>query len=338
MKIHDYAFTPDVSPEAQEKVASCQESLTKGSTSVGNFYVIGRGGDVLDHRGGGCHKMISMTTVSNRELVVTEGTGWRRAGAYYTSHSPQAGKTEEVVRPYAEYLCEVSPFSRFVLSGTDESLNKGFVVSADVPAPWLQNIMISTRHFLEVSRESFVRFNDLVRGGLNQDLAYLLCFNTDLTYLEKDRVLTSPVNSYSGHRVFGLLELDSARRFLGGELGRFGREIAEMETYRVDRSYTRGRLTFDDKYRGISPVNGTDATLIDDLHQDEAFRDALSHHRKKGQGEMYRPPNPFDRKATKPPLLGQVTYKELFDFVVPYLHETLSLGVEDADATRAKAA
>lgn len=337
MRIKDYDFRPSVSKLAMEKIKDRLDILGNPEETISgrtNFFVIGDSGQVERCFEQGCHYQIGhqgsvmKPRDGDRAVVVTEGSGWKR----------RQGLSRELAMEFAIYLTQVHHLGRFILNrdNIDECVDKGYVISADIPAPWLQNFCIMTRHFYEVNGASFKTFSELVSSGVEPDLAYMCTMNTGSSSLPLHPGSfiaidpTHPVSSYGGHRATRLLPLGALRRFVLGET-----DHDFPTTYRNNIAYSGGSIMYDDL--GVNTY-GTKKSLIPDLMEVPAFRALLSNYRKEGtQGEMYRPPNPFSKKGPQVTALD-VTNKEFREMVIPYLNDLVKTWKAETDVDHRRVA
>lgn len=313
------------SKESLETARKFFESKASFS-STANFRLVYATGHFVDHLHNVCHRAIT-TATAGADLVATE-CGWNR-----TVGTGQK-KTKDLVRPFLLWFLNDTPYGHFVVNRDDPEwiLDNGFIVSTDVPAPLLQNVMIITRHFHEVYEFVFRRWNSLVETGTDPALAYSLLFNTGYSCYTTERS-TEVFASYCGHRAHPAFDFNAIRRFKDGDVGPLYMKHAHTPDLNDPRCHYRHRvdykgglrafITEEDGYPANPYLVQNPAGIVKDLMKDDAFKAALSAFRKQGTtGESYRPPNPFLRSPTKPTLqAGQVTYEEVFEMVVPYVKE-----------------
>lgn len=341
MNIKEFVFEPKISAEAMAGAKKCLEALGKENSGRGsrtNFFTVYDNGTSTRFFQQGCHYSIGHGQFNDgkRELVVTEGNGWNR----------RTGVTRDEVMPFATYLTQMHHLGRFIVNrdDIDECLDKGYVISADIPGPWLQNLCIMTRHFYEVEGCSFRKFNELIEQGIDPDLAYLCTMNTGFSLMTQSNPGEGTlrddyaITSYGGHRATSMLGLKALENFVKGECS----TKKDVQNWRDNQLYSGGSMM----YEPIPKVYGqkTD-TLPADLLQNDDFKKVLSAYRKESTaGEMYRPPNPFTRKFSAPagilnglPEGNGMTNKEFFTVAVPFVNELVKEW-RRADDSRAIAA
>lgn len=341
MNIKEFVFEPKISAEAMAGAKKCLEELSKENSGRGsrtNFFTVYDNGTSSRFFQQGCHYSIGhgQGNDGKRALVVTEGNGWNR----------RTGVTRDDVKGFAHYLTQVHHLGRFIVNrdDIDECLDSGYVISADIPGPWLQNICIMTRHFYEVEGCSFRKFNELVEAGIDPDLAYLCTMNTGFSLMTQSVPGAGTfrddyaITSYGGHRATGMLGLGALENFIKDHVV----TDKSAQNWRDNQIYSGGSMM----YEVVRKVYGQKSdTLPADLIKNEDFKKVLSAYRKESTaGEMYRPPNPFARKS--PVAYGMLngvpegngmTNKEFFTVAVPFVNELVKEW-RRADDSRAIAA
>lgn len=225
------------------------------------------------------------------------------------------GMTWERVDAYLKYFLYESYFSPFIINKDDIDFVKkyGIIVTADIPAALLQNIMISSRYFIECSPESFDMFNDLTAKGAHPDIAYVVSFSTTISSYTirtgNQKIANTKVTSQFAHRSTPLLSLQGMKNMLNDELS-CDSTLTEEKNYRNYQYYDGGSQFF-----------GPGNFIKELLTSNEDLRNALSEYRKeKDAGEAYVPPNPFAWAATpkvSSPL--DFTFPEMFECLVPFI-------------------
>lgn len=334
MNVNELVFEPNCPPEVIEAAKNWFIAKKGSFKSTTNFAVFATDGFYNEYLKQICHRRIREDDLIDRCLVATEIGIHRRAnevdrirgaGSFENSGS----MTWDTALPFLNWFLYESYVGRFILNRDDVDFVKqyGILVSADIPAPILQNAMIISRHFLEAKEDSFIQFKKLLDNGVNGNIAYALCFNS--TYSIPGSKLNTTVRTCTGHRAHPLWCLGAFRNFLVGELGDASPAIKKIEagkTYRTDHDYSGGwRLFFNvNNDIGLFGTTTDYRHFIYDLVALPEFREALSSRRKSvGKEVMYHPPNPF-----KPPEPGtrdtpnsdEVSNTELFEFVGPWLH------------------
>lgn len=314
MRIKDLTFVP-LSTESEVDLG--WEWLIDNKDyfkNTSNFAIVG--GDVLtSYIHLPCHRMIKNTSVDLRSCVATE-CGWQRR------FDNDISKRRDF-EPFFEWLTKRSVYSRFILKA---NLDIGFIVSADVHTPLMQNILIITRHFYEVPLEAFKVFNKMVEEGISEEIAYPLVFNTSIS--SGYDTTTSQFKTHAGHRVSPPFTLEAYRNFLLGEGGQgLGESLNNPDLhYRRSTDYKGGSYLFWDIVYGLFD---TRPWFISELMQQKDFKDVLASYRKgKTNPAMYVPPNPF---APKPqgtlqnlPPPGQISNEEAIALLPAYLSSILA--------------
>lgn len=244
--------------------------------------------------------------------------GTRSGGMDVTQGAKEWGDmTWERVDAYLKYFLYESYFSPFIVNKDDIDFVKkyGIIVTADIPAALLQNIMISSRYFIECSPESFDMFNDLTAKGVHPDIAYVVSFSTTISSYTirtaNQDISRTKVACQSGHRSTPLLSLQGMKNMLNDDLG-CDSVLTEDKNYRNYHNYYGGSQFF-----------GSGNFIKELLQSSEELRNALSEYRKKNaQGEAYVPPNPF-ASATPEAANGNpldFTFPEMFECLVPFIN------------------
>ncbi len=315
LNIHDIAYAPKHTMEQYDSFLEQVERRIKEFRPVQHypaiFAVQGKewdgGPQVIHwHVNATCHRAIETNTHVERNLV------WSWLGTVHPV---------ELITPFIKWFVQESNYSRFILNrdNLDEVLRLGIFVSADMPAPLLQNMMIITRHVVEVSAISFRMFNELTERGIIPALAYSMCFNSGMSnrgHTDVDALMRMPVHTYGGHRVQGLLTVAG---LINQEKGILFDNLKDLPvgfstTYRVNPDYKGG-------YR-IYGRNSEfpDESIISWLSIPELTQ-AIAASRNGGKPDMYKPPNPFTAANRRPGEIGpnDISYKELLEIVIPFL-------------------
>lgn len=243
--------------------------------------------------------------------------GTRSGGMDVTEQAKEwsDGMTWERVDAYLKYFLYESYFSPFIINKDDIDFVKkyGIIVTADIPAALLQNIMISSRYFIECSPESFDMFNDLTAKGVHPDIAYVVSFSTTISSYtirtSNQKIENTKVASQSAHRSTPLLSLQGMKNILNDELG-CDSILVEANNYRNYQHYSGGSQFF-----------GSGNFIKELLTSNEDLRNALSEYRKeKNASEIYVPPNPFAGAATpKASSPFDFTFPEMFECLIPFI-------------------
>lgn len=314
MNINSIPYNPKYT---EEQVALGVDFLVDNKSKFSgttNYAIIHGKNVVTKYMGQPCHRGIgsSYRPPSNRHLVATE-IGITRA------------KRGNDADEFLSWLIFESPFARFIIT-KDLMFAKeyGILVSSDIPAPLLQNIMIVSRHFWEVAPQAFEKFNSLTASGVDAKVAYPICFNT--TWSNAWTKENGVVFPYGGHRAFPVFNLRAFHNWMEGEIGTATTLsfISEKENYRDNADYVGGTKFFsnarDDLYK--QETSGQHF-IYDLLKTNPEFRDVIGTFRRGDASVAYRPPNPFAPKVpgeTKP-AAGQITFKELWECALPWCIE-----------------
>lgn len=257
-----------------------------------------------------CHRNIKYNSIAKPVLVWTDISSTLR---------------RDLVEPFVKWFVQESWASRFILNGDDldDVMTNGIFVSAGLCAPLLQNIMILSRHSIECSGQSFEMFNKLINEGVLASVAYSLCFNTSFSTCVLDpaseTTLNYPVVTKHGHRVQGLLPLDSYVQQEQQIL--FKAEAPKWVTtpYSDNNDYDGGCTIFDsgqlNAYGSFIKEN-----FIHNIFVKPEWKELLARHRQnKNNSAHYSPPNPFKRGNKDPQVSSnQISYEELYN-VFSYL-------------------
>ncbi len=262
-----------------------------------------------------CHRGIYDTGVRNRSLVATE-IGTKRLREWKEGHEF-----------FLNWFVNESFFGKWIVNkdaGLSFIRDNGIIVSADVHAAIFQLTMIISRHFAEIHDDSFSMFKTLVGKGTDPYVAYVSAFNTGLS---AGANVKSAVQSIQSHRAVALLPLKPLARLVKEKItdhfiASFGSPLDPAYHYRTNNNYNGGSQLFYKKGEVPDPYVVKFPDFSSELLKgDKDFVEALKNYRKEmTQGEHYRPPNPFS--ASYIPAKGdQISYEELYAFVVPWYME-----------------
>ena len=262
-----------------------------------------------------CHAGIGDAAgVANVRLVASHLSINKHFDARTGRQSP--AEPTDAMKQFAHWLLNDSHFAHLIVNKVEHRTvdwlldSGGFIVSAELPQPILQMMMILSRTFGERMQPQFDKWQELVSKGLDPHAAY----NLTMCVASGELTPSVGVNSRTGHTAMYLLDLDCMINFVKGDLG----EKFKKDSYR--------------KYHGIYGCDKIfgQQTMTQDMwfvgqlfERDEDFR-TLIHNFRNGEAalENYRPPNPFAKSFTSMPLRAkQVTYQELYEVVVPYIIE-----------------
>jgi hypothetical protein len=201
-----------------------------------------------------------------------------------------------------EWLTKKSFVSQFIL-GVHE---KGIVVSADIPAEVMHCIAMISRSARMFKKEHFEWFDKLVADGIPGEVAYLTCFcvgNYPVEYA---------FTPSSDHRPFLCPPLTGIKNFLTGEFNIRNEE----KTYRNHRSMYCSTFLY-----------GGSRSLRQDIATDAELVTLINESRQANNGGVYKPPNPFAPQK-KELRLGEFSYKEVYEIVLPYYLKKGEFNVE----------
>lgn len=332
MKISELPFNPDVSPAAMKAALDFFTGYKPFSEQgVANFRIIDQSGNYDDCVRAQCHGPISYNGLSDRCLVATDN-GWSRNIVFKgKGEHPWNKKTDvQLMKKYFDWLTKESWASRFILNREDETFmwENGFIVSADMPTPLMQNILIMTRHFREMTPIAFEAFNDVYDKYGDGVLAYLFSFGTTLSVGGFD--LSHPIGPYNSHRAWKLpASLATLKNHLQGEFGATLKDNKKIH-YRVHNNYTGGAKYCVDSTCSDSGYYSLAKELF---NTDKEYKDELL----SGRGQSVEIPNPFARTTSQRYLPGTYvpvheshpTRREIFDVLLPYLERKGIISVKD---------
>lgn len=324
MNILDIPFTPKYSDEELRAAKDflITEKETFGGTA--NFAIITENGLAHGHKHQQCHRGISLAEKAwgSRSIVATENGTLRKKG-----------RKKELTEGFLRWFTQESCYSRFLLE-KDLAFcrDHGFLISADVATPLLQNICIITRHFYEVSSWVFKKFDELISSGVPGDIAYPFCFNTGGSQVDNPNE-AQIVTSKSGHRATPLFDLPAFKNFLRGDLGKATNLsfISPIEHYRSNTDYYGGTHLFFDEFpeTAYSYDVGKRNILYSLVRSSQEFRHGLAEYRGEGTSLAYRPPNPFAPKVLGARNPEDLTYKELWEFALPWMVSNIFTTTEE---------
>lgn len=322
MLIQEISFAPRASKVALTAAVDFLKTNQILFDLTANFALIEEKGGVTSRISQQCHAAIGDNTDKKISLVATE-----------ISQRNKFGVKPESSECFLRWFLNESWFGRFIVNREDFEFCRdyGIIVSADIPQPFLQAIMIISRHFHECSLQAFEKFEELTKKGINGNIAYLFCFCSTFSASERNNTLFI---CKTGHRAFPVFQIDSLRNFLIGELGDVSDDKKYLEAeyhYRVNQSIYGVSQMFHTK-KDWSRVNPNvissgrtefPTAVTDLILNDDAFKKAFRDYRKEQtSGDLYKPPNPFVSSIkNRPSQPYEVSYDELFDFIVPYINK-----------------
>lgn len=326
MQINDFSYTPLHTEENMEAAKKwlVEAISAKDFTSTANFAFIDTDSKVQAYFGEACHNVMccSATPQKTSVLVATEvylHQENRIDNQKYCRYDNdykfiRYDKSAELMMPFFEWVVYESVYGRFILNRDDrESVETGFIVSSAVPASIMQSIMILSRHFYEVCPESFEAFNRLRSIGVPGSVAYVVSFNTaygcNTDYGPIG--MKKPVTGKWGHRLFAIpATTKELHNFITGN----ATGLNQRNQAYCDYPSTQGTSTlFCNRNLGGQPPFTKQLIM-----NDAPFAEMLRQYRGGNTGTSII--NPFVRNNGRTPLPTDVTYDELFNFVIPFLH------------------
>ncbi len=205
-------------------------------------------------------------------------------------------QSHEDWRDFIGWLAEDSFATDFVLAKT----NNGIVVSADIPAGLLFAIAMISRAPRMFSKGVFETYNKAVASGVSPEVAYMVIMNSNCG--DNDNAIWYPCIN---HKAWHCPSLEGMKMFCRGE---FKVRAEDLGLFREHRT----------QYCSHFIPKGQPRGLILDLLKDTEFKEALAELRGESKEEVYKPPNPFARDTSSQMKYGDVTRKEMIEFVLPY--------------------
>lgn len=322
MNINDIKFEPKASEEVIERGKQWLVSEKPGFSSTAAFAIMGENGKQSCHPSAPCHGAINSPINFNPAIVATSNR-WEK----------NASKVEEEdAEFFLNWFLNDSHYGRFILNRDDPEfcLHYGFIVSADIYTPLMQNILIITRHFYEVNSARFTDFRKYVQNGGNPYLAFNAFMCSYWSVRGSTTPLSAVVQSYGGHRAHNLFTLAGLNNFISGELGHLVEEefVNNPEFYYSNKNtdYYGGKTFFlgDGEKRVPAYTSSRPKTFINDMITGfEALRKELATFRGEDGMKTYSPPNPF--KVQFSPVVvpnpDEATYEELSKVILPFMKE-----------------
>lgn len=217
-----------------------------------------------------------------------------------------------ITKTFEEYIRYDSFISGYILAETES----GIVVSADIPAILLQNIAIICRHSIELATPQFETFNKLVGEGVPGDIAYPVSFCRP-SKAEMDWRVSGDWGHRAWTRVFSI---EAMKNFISGNFFFEGdpKRLFRMSTGLRGGSRLCWPLTGRNVYTSFYRELFSRGDFVEGL---KTFRSPLD--------KVYTPPNPFTLQTAQ--TLGEydITYKELYEYVVPYALKEGVFNVEE---------
>lgn len=280
---------------------------------------------------GQCHAGIQdinkLPVNGTRAVVGTEIATFRnlRREGVPASYERAWTKNNEEFYPYLKWLTQDSPYSRFILNKDDWDFitTNGIIVSADIPSPLLQNIMIMSRHVRECYVTSFRMFNRMIekypKAGM---FLYNVCFCSSIstTLPDQDKFVYS-VAAHRTHPLFPTLE--ELNNFCAGEFG--SKLTNDSAAHYRNHATIFGGASY---ARKLSPngalLTDSGSTFVHELVlKDKEFKKELRSLRGVTD-EAPKITNPFARPtyANRPPDSPAICKQSEFEkFIIPYIIE-----------------
>lgn len=290
-----------VTPEAENTGKDFLIENYRDFIRTSNYGWISDKGLITAYIGKACHAGNSSVPKNRSHLIATEN------GAHRVNLS------KDVYEGFLSWLLYRSPYSQYIYNRDDFEFcsRYGFLISGDTPQPILQNICITTRHFVEIGKSCFEAFNELVSKGIDEFVAYNFCFLTNISsYSEEKERKKYLVSGVYNHRAAACYNYPSLLNVYKGNL-----KNSSMVPFKEFSSTSGGsRLWKQDTSSWIQTARQQDKEL------DKLIREY------RGESvenvEIYRPPNPFKvQKST--PASNQITLRETLDVLVPYYDRKL---------------
>ena len=318
---------PEISNEIKDLCETWFKTTRQEFGSSCNYLLVSPCGSTKSETKRPCHGSIQHRAgMKGSTLCVATDTGQDRRQEWHKHFSSQMRLPQDVnwrldwsvMEPFLKWFLYESYFSPFILNRDDFEFVKsnGIIVSADVPAALLQNIMIASRYFVECSPYSFHMFNALTAKGIDPRIAYTTCFCTGASsYIFIQDPDVTQVTGYTSHRTTPLLSLEGIRNFLRDDFGEQSTDVLSVDkNYRTYSVYQGGSRFF-------GP--GTNGGFVKELLlQESSLRNALSVYRKeKNAATLYKPPNPFETPRATREIMGalEFSYTEMYECLIPFI-------------------
>lgn len=297
-----------------------------------NYALIFQNNDVNEMWCRPCHAGMSRgftKPVANERVSLVATQIDMERGVRFRGLDGDLPKHKEDMEFFLKWFLDKSPWSRFILNKDDYTFCRdyGLILSTDIYGALLQQILVISRHFVELgSSLAFTKFKELVEEGYNPLFVFAICFGTSVTCVTPDADTPNKLfRSESTHRAFPLQTKQNLDNFIQGRIfncdrGRYNCLVEN--TYRVTPSYKGCSSLFGpwDYYDGLF--------FIKDLlkNNTEGIKDALVSFRNKSKGSKTskaKVPNPFGEhkpRERKPPE-NALLVTEVFDFFIPFIKE-----------------
>lgn len=263
--------------KSPDTMAAIHEEAFDRYFSMGNFLLVHDGKVTHQELNWACHANLTYTSA-------------KRSCVAFWCHA----RSHDDWKPFIKWLTTESFCAEYVLAVEE----KGFVVSADIPAAVLHCIAMISRVARMFPQVYFQRWNTLVADGIHPGVAYQVTFNVNKGPID------STFRDSSDHRAFPCPGIEGMKRFLSGKW-----LITDIRTYASGRGN-------DSCSRFLENDHSFNA-LADDLFKNEGFKKILSEHRRGGLPEVYTPPNPFKKSSAGVPA-GCMTLREVYEVAMPY--------------------
>lgn len=320
MQINEMPLTIRASPEVIQKATDWLVSNKDKFTRTCNFAVFG-GDERKEFLASVCHANMATSYIDNglRDVITTDVAVERQIKEGY-------GDTD-LYRPFLKWLVEGSVFSRFILTDLSLAMDGGIVITSDAPSPLVQNILIMSRYVREVPPEVFKLFNSLSEK-YSPEAAFCFTFGTQAAYWNRAGgdvecptfYLDSLCYAQSWHKAWGLFpNLSSLKNFLSGNF--INMNPSPSYHYR-NHATTMGGVSY-----CVTSMSGNFFENVA-LEYGSEYLDGLRSIRGEGNAKPVIS-NPFAKQSEPKRAPTDVTYRELIDYVLPFLQ---SKGIFDVNA------
>lgn len=288
--------------------------------STANFAGFTDEGKILHpYTGAACHASFGGMR-GTIEVIATElDTKGRRE-----KHAGSPSPSHELLRPFINWLVNDSIYAPCILTkDIDEILEmSGIVVSLNYPTQMVMSAMVIARYPLERTAQEFEYFSDFLSKGYNPCVSSYICFNTNYRIGKPTQIF----DYVSGHTALSCIDFEALKRMVSKQTGSLisndtvktckkdgERTIYGTSAYYYDRGSARGY--------NEPRNNGWIIFTKDLITGDKDLQSIIRRSRGEINSAAYRPPNPFDTSRPKDLEPWQVTCKELYEIVLPYMKE-----------------
>lgn len=306
MNINDLPFNPKYEQGGVDAAKAWLIDNLDSFDTKSNFCVVNNdGSEVAGFTNRYCHGALLGEPQPGRSLIGTEIAAGRK-------------RLLQVIDPWLKWLLYDSYYSRFILNRDDYDFCKsyGIIVSCDMPAPLMQNIMIISRAPVESTIDAFKLFNKLLGEGYDPALLYMFIFCSSISTLRDGGYSSGAVTCRLGNHVPYRLcsQPNGLKRYVNGDFGSSLADHASTRIYRDNHDYSGGLAYFP-------------AHWLDGIHlASPLLLEALVEARKTDkESEGYAPPNPFAPPSRAAPSQSQYpTVTEFIEVILPLLQKEIS--------------